>query len=101
VFWYSDEDNGINLSASDLLALFSAIVEPTLADFKNKNKPAETALTIQQEPVAVVAETNVVRTDGLQEQRAAIAKLLDSNPDAAMRSMLQQQMDNLDRQLVS
>lgn len=94
VFWNSDEDNGINLSAADLLALFTAIVGPTLADFSKKKTEsteaeAESPLNIEQEsvqqdaiaensPIAVAAPDSPVRVsqDSLLAQQAALAKKL-------------------------
>jgi hypothetical protein len=126
VFWYSDEDNGINLSALDLLTLFSAIVGPTMADIntRTKNDNQEVAVTatpdeiaseiapvnetseaVQQE-VLTPAKVSPVETipaavdvEGLQEQRAAIAKVLATNPNSEVRSALEAHVNGINAQL--
>lgn len=124
----------INLSSSDLLNLFTAIVGPTLADMladiKKKAKPeteAEPPLAVdqqeqpsqpsvevppelQQTPNEVTAvepkQTRLtpeviasIRRDEFIEQKAAIQKLLDSNPSDAMRSVLEEQMATVNAQI--
>lgn len=107
VFWNSDEDNGINLSASDLLGLFSAVVGPTLADInKKKDDTAKVPEPIVAEAKAasivpeVVTNTNPER-DALLAQKSAIAQLLESNPSGEMRSQLEAEKARLELQLAS
>lgn len=106
---------GINLSSLDLIGLFSAIVGPTLAEVsENQKKSVDTvaepeAIATEQEPAkeavepafALALTEERVRRDELSQQRAAIAKLLESNPSEDMRSGLEKQLKDVDAQLVS
>jgi hypothetical protein len=105
---------GINLSSTDLLALFGAIVGPTLADISEKQKKSSEPAS---EPIAAIERVSVteetptssaltltdehLRRDELTQQRIAIAKLLDSNPSDDMRLGLEKQLKDVDAQLVS
>jgi hypothetical protein len=104
---------GINLSSTDLLALFGAIVGPTLADISERQKKSSEPAsepTTAIEQVSVTEETptssalvltDTSRRDELTQQRVAIAKLLESNPSDDMRLGLEKQLKDVDAQLVS
>jgi hypothetical protein len=104
---------GINLSSTDLLALFGAIIGPTLADISERQKKSSEPAsepTTAIEQVSVTEETptssalvltDTSRRDELTQQRVAITKLLESNPSEDMRLGLEKQLKDVDAQLVS
>lgn len=100
---------GINLSATDLISLFSAIVGPTLADINKKKEPE---ISIQEPVIESKKELSIEVGDAvpivpvptlaeLKEQRAAINKVLEGNPSQEVRIVLEAQLRSLDEQVLT